>query len=250
MMRIEAPAAEVSEAVREVTQDQIVHGTYSFEKERILYGAHSASEARVFGVWKGPGIAYYKVAEKILSPRYFKDTADIGTISVRYVVQDADASAAIVRIDAVFVDARNVHHASEGNVESGEYAAIQEHLRKIQARRQKAEPGAATAGGAQPAPQAQPDTGPRAVAASTPPQPMTVPEMQKRVDALRQQVELRVREQGAQLKSAPFHSAATLESLPAQTDVLVVVLSAYWYGVETGDGHHGWIHHSQLEPLP
>ncbi|MGB9256077.1 MAG: hypothetical protein WCC25_14655, partial [Candidatus Korobacteraceae bacterium] len=59
-----------------------------------------------------------------------------------------------------------------------------------------------------------------------------------------------VREQGAQLKSAPFHSAAILESVPAQSEVLIVVVSPYWYGVETDDGHRGWIHHSQLEPLP
>ena len=30
----------------------------------------------------------------------------------------------------------------------------------------------------------------------------------------------------------------------------MVVLTPYWYGVETEDGHRGWVHHSQLEPLP
>ena len=39
-------------------------------------------------------------------------------------------------------------------------------------------------------------------------------------------------------------------SLPAETEVLIVVLTPYWYGVETEDGHRGWIHHSQLESLP
>jgi hypothetical protein len=74
--------------------------------------------------------------------------------------------------------------------------------------------------------------------------------MQKHIVALQHEVELRVREDGAQLKSAPYHGAATLESLPAQSDVLIVVLTPYWYGVETEDGHQGWVHHSQLEPLP
>ena len=53
MVRLEIPEADVLKAVQEVTQDQIIHGTYSYEKERILYGAHSADSARVFGAWTG-----------------------------------------------------------------------------------------------------------------------------------------------------------------------------------------------------
>ena len=114
-MRVEFPEADVLKAVQEVTQDQIIHGTYSYEKERILYGAHSANSARVFGVWPGTrkGLTT-KLPNKILSPRFFKDSEDIGTISVRYVVQDAGPGAAILQIDAVFVDARNVRHPSTG----------------------------------------------------------------------------------------------------------------------------------------
>ena len=89
VVQLESPRADVLKAVQEVTQDQIIHGTYSYEKERILYGAHSADSAQVFRRLEGPGKAYYKVADKILSPRYFKDSEDIGTISVRYVVQEA-----------------------------------------------------------------------------------------------------------------------------------------------------------------
>ena len=137
-VRMEFPEGDVLKAVQEVTQDQIIHGTYSYEKERILYGAHSATSARAFGAWKGSGKAFYKVADKVLSPRFFKDSEDIGTISVRYVVQDADPGAAILLIDAVFVDARNVIHPSTGGVESSEYAAIQAHLKNIQASRTEA----------------------------------------------------------------------------------------------------------------
>ena len=69
------------------------------------------------------------------------------------------------------------------------------------------------------------------------------------MDTLRHEVELRVRDSGAPLKAAPFHSSATLETLPPQTELLIVVLTPYWYGVETEDGHHGWVHRNQLEPL-
>ena len=249
-MRIEAPPSDVLQAVKEVTQDQIIHGTYSYEKERILYGAHSAESAHVFGVWKGQGTVFYKVATNVLSPRYFKDTEDIGTISVRYVVQDASPTEAILQIDAVFVDARNVHHPSLGNVEAAEYGAIQEHLRNMQSRRAQAEQRAAFDSKPATAPTPAPPQVAQASAPSVPDEQFTVPEMRKHVEALRHQVELRVKDGGAQLKSSPFHSAATLETLPAQSDVLIVILSPYWYGVETEDGHRGWVHHSQLESLP
>jgi len=253
MVRIEAPQSDLLTAVERVTQDQIIHGTYSYEKERILYGAHSAAAAGVFGQWKGQGKVFYKVAGQVLSPRFFKDSEDIGTISVRYVVQDAGPNAAILQVDAVFVDARNVRHPSLGNVESSEYAAIQERLKNIQAQRKELELGTALddPGNAQPA--ATHVLGSLEPAAGADPPPVAaarVPELRKQIDALRRQVELRVKDEGAQLKSAPFHGAPVLQSLPAETEVLVVVLSPYWYGVETPDGHHGWIHHSQLEPLP
>ena len=267
-VRLEAPESDVVKAVLEVTQDQIIHGTYSYEKERILYGAHSAGSARVFGTWQGPGKVFYKVAADVLSPRFFKNSGDIGTITVRYVVQEDGPDATTVQIDAVFVDARNARHPSEGAVESGEYSAILKQLQNIQAHRKES----LQTGAANSAPQAQP-TGPpqpSTTAASSPSpllqQPfalkpagtanessasaLTIPELETRVEALRHEVELRVKDSGAQLKAAPFRTSATLESLPAQAEVVIVVLTPYWYGVETEDGHHGWVHHSQLEPLP
>ena len=247
-VRIEAPESEVATAVQQVTQDQIIHGTYSYEKERILYGAHSAESAKVFGVWKGSGKAYYKVAENVLSPRFFKDSEDIGTISVRYVVQSVDANASILEIDAVFVDARNVHHPSLGNVESSEYSAITEHLRNLQAHREQALQAIAKSDSTPPLSAARIPESVQPV--STQPAQPTIPELQEHIDALRHKVELRVKNSGAQIRSAPFHSAAALETLPGETEVLILVITPYWYGVETENGHHGWIHHSQLESLP
>ena len=256
MIRVEAPAADVLQSVQEVTQDQIIHGTYSYEKEHILYGAHSAMEASAFGPWKGGGKVLYKVADKVLAPRNFKDTGDIGTISIRYVINQDGGTGTTLRIDSVFVDARNVRHPSEGVVESSEYAAIQEHLQNIKAHRQQvqenAEASAASSSSRTPPPDEVRTSGNWILPSSestASPEPSSIPDLEKRINALRHQVELRVKDDGAQLKSAPFRSAATLEPVPAQTDVVVVIISPYWYGVETEDGHHGWIHHSQLEPL-
>jgi hypothetical protein len=32
--------------------------------------------------------------------------------------------------------------------------------------------------------------------------------------------------------------------------VVILILTPFWYGVETQDGHRGWIHRDQVEQLP
>ena len=73
---------------------------------------------------------------------------------------------------------------------------------------------------------------------------------EQQVENLRRQVERIVKAGGAQLKSAPFHSATNLKTLTAGSEVVILIATPYWYGVETEDGQHGWINHTQLEPLP
>jgi hypothetical protein len=251
LVQLDASETDVLKAVEEVTQDQIIHGTYSYEKERVLYGAHSADASPVFGAWQEAGKAYYKVADNVLAPKFFKDSGDVGTIAVRYVVQSVSPTGTTLQIDALFFDARHVKHESNGNVESSEYAAIQEHLRAIQARRkgdEQATQEIATR-------RAQLDLKKQSdVEGSLNESPAvtgsSVEDLRKKIDDLRHRVELRVKQSGTPLKSAPFRSASTIQALPADTEVLVVVLTPYWYGVETEDGRRGWIHHSQLEPLP
>ncbi len=67
------------------------------------------------------------------------------------------------------------------------------------------------------------------------------------VKDLRKQVERLVKAPGAPLKSAPFHTASTLQSLQSGTEVLILISTPYWYGVETHEGQHGWIMRDQLE---
>ena len=74
--------------------------------------------------------------------------------------------------------------------------------------------------------------------------------LEQHVQRLRQQVERVVKAPGAQLKSAPFHGATNLKTLDAGAEVVILIVSPYWYGVETEDGQHGWINRHQLEPLP
>jgi hypothetical protein len=55
---------------------------------------------------------------------------------------------------------------------------------------------------------------------------------------------------GAPLKSAPFHTASTLKSLQPGVEVLILIATPYWYGVETREGDHGWMRRDQLEQMP
>ena len=74
--------------------------------------------------------------------------------------------------------------------------------------------------------------------------------LDERVKQLRHQVERVVKAPGAALKSAPFHTAVTLQPLPTGTEVLIVITTTYWLGVETHDGQHGWVSREELEALP
>ena len=78
----------------------------------------------------------------------------------------------------------------------------------------------------------------------------SVQAMEQHVQDLRRQAERVIKAPGAQLKSAPFRSASSLKSLETGTQVVIVIATPYWYGVETEEGQHGWIHREQLEPLP
>ncbi len=71
--------------------------------------------------------------KQALNPWNFKDSADVGTLAVRYVVQPQGDKNTILRIDAVFVeDFRRVVHASNGSVESAECKDIQDRLASVE----------------------------------------------------------------------------------------------------------------------
>ncbi len=74
--------------------------------------------------------------------------------------------------------------------------------------------------------------------------------LEQRVATLRREVERLVKKPGAPLQSAPFHSATALKSLPPGAEVMILIATPYWYGVETREGEHGWIRRDQLEQLP
>jgi hypothetical protein len=74
--------------------------------------------------------------------------------------------------------------------------------------------------------------------------------LEQHVRKLRREAERRVKDPGGKLRSAPYRSASSLKSLPPGAEVVILVATPYWYGVETEDGQHGWLHRSELELLP
>jgi hypothetical protein len=288
IVNVPVAESEVEQVVTDVAQNGVIRGTKEYNKDEFVSGAKAATSSHVFPVWNGEGKVFYKVREQAIDPRNFKDTSDVGTLVVRYVVQAQGDKNTVLRIDALFEeDFRHFVHQSNGSVESAEYKDIQEHIEAIEVmKKQNAEAEnerqallvkkqnlamqtyAPTEAIPSPALQSehqavrqevesQADPAPPPSAAQLPAQAsssqslpgQTTPgqTLEEHVKDLRKQVERLVKAPGASLKSAPFHTATTLQSLTTGTEVLILISTPYWYGIETHEGQHGWIMRNQLE---
>jgi flagellar biosynthesis GTPase FlhF len=247
---VAASENEVLQAVEAVAGDGIIQGTKEYNKDKFVERANAEPSSPLFPTWKGAGTVFYKVRTKILAPVSFKEANDEGTLAVRYVVQSKDAARTILRIDAVFVeDFRRTVHPSDGSVENAEYKDVQDHLdaqelQKTQVREAEEHRQQELAKQALARKSEEDETAILAAAQSS------VQSLEQHVQDLRRQAERVIKAPGGELKSGPFHSASSLQALPTGAEVVVLIATPYWYGVETEDGKHGWIHHSQLESLP
>lgn len=262
--------SEVTHVVQDIVQNGIIRGTKEYNKDEYLSGAEAANSTRAFQEWSEGGKVFYKVRLKAVDPWNFKNTNDSGTVAVRYVVQGQDEKHTVLRIDAKFVeDFRHVSHPSNGSVEGSEYKDIHDRLEamalmKTQAadtEKSKQFSSSKTeqvvlrdevATPPDPAPRITTDAPPTPPAnpPSNSPAAVSAPNLEERVHELRKLVERTVKAPGAPLKTAPFHTASTVQSLAGGTEVLVVISTPYWFGVETHDGQHGWVLRDQTEPLP
>ncbi|HEY4818332.1 MAG TPA: hypothetical protein VIH67_12950 [Candidatus Acidoferrum sp.] len=237
-------------ALQEIVQDQTIHGTYMYDREKTLTGAVTAESTPLFDRWEGGGKVFYKIRTEVIAPRHFLDSADLGTIAVRYVLTSVNPERMRLRIDAIFMEkAHRAAHASDGTVESSEYKVIQDRLQAIQFAEQEAADAEqhreSIALAQQSLLRQRQDESTQLAAAQT-----SVQDLEHRVDALRHELERRVKAPGASLKAAPFHSAANLAELAAYTEVVVAIVTPHWLGVETPQGQRGWLPVEQLEFLP
>ena len=247
---IEAPEREVLQAVETVVDNGIIRGSFEYNKDKYIDKATAATSSTLFPEWKEPGTVFYKVRTGVLAPANFKETRDEGTLAVRYVVQSKNASKTILRIDAIFVeDFRRTPHASDGTVESAEFRDVQDHvdaleLQKTQAQQSEKHRQEELAKQALER-KSEEDEAVALANAQT-----SVQGLEQHVQDLRRQAERVIKAPGAQLKSAPFHTASNLKALDAGTEVVIMVVTPYWYGIETESGQHGWVQREQLESLP
>jgi hypothetical protein len=212
--------------------------------------AFPAASSSLFAEYKGPGKVFYKVREQVLAPVNFKESNDQGTLAVRYIVDGKGPQQTVLRIDAVFVeDFRHTVHSSDGSVESAEYREVQDRVDTLELEKKQAAEDArhrqeelARKSLERKNAQEQANAMARAQGSAN--------TLEQQVENLRRQVERIIKAPGGQLKSAPFHSATNLKTLDPGSEVVILIATPYWYGVETEDGQHGWINHAQLEPLP
>jgi hypothetical protein len=273
IVNVPLPEPEVAQVVEDVAQNTFIRGTKEYNKDEYVAGAVAATSTPVFPAWTEGGKVFYKVRKQALDPRNFKNSGDVGTLAVRYVVQPQGDKNTVLRIDALFVeDFRHSVHQSNGSVESSEYKDIHDRLQAVELmKKENAEAeeakkerlakknfGMGTTDDTvvlSTPPSTAAQTSPASPTSATP-QPSAAYEQQpgesleQHVAELRRQVERLVKKPGAPLKSAPFHTASTMKSLEPGVEVLILISTPYWYGVETHDGQHGWIRRDQLEQLP
>jgi hypothetical protein len=245
-----APIDDVRQAVLAIQKDHIIHGTLVFDKEPTLTGAQAVSSTPLFDPWKGEGEVYYKVRPNAIAPRHFLESADAGTIAVRYVIIPVDQDRTRVKLDAVYLEtAHKVVHPSDGTVEKSEMKEIKDALDSLQeaamesadARRRERSAELVRQSYAR---QREEETTRLSTAQSN------VRDTEQEIVSLRQELERRVKAPGADLKAAPFQSAANLKTLPAYTEVVVLIVTPHWLGIETPEGQRGWLPIEHLEPLP
>jgi hypothetical protein len=247
---VAAPLDDVLQVLKEVLHDGIIHGTLIYEKVPTLTGATVVDSTPLFEPWQGPGQVFYKILTNAIAPRHFRNSADQGTIGVRYIVQSVGPDRTRLHIDAVFVEsAHHGLHPSDGTVESSEYKAFNDILDAMLTKRQEAAEAERRQASLEAAKQSfarqrEDETSHLASIAGS------IKDLEERVNTQRHLVERRVKAPGAELKAAPFHDSAPLATLVAYTEVVIVIVTPYWYGVETPEGRHGWIHQEQLELLP
>ena len=271
IVNVPLPEPEVAQVVEDVAQNTFIRGTKEYNKDEYIAGAVAATSTPVFPAWTEGGKVFYKVRKQALDPRNFKNSGDVGTLAVRYVVQPQGDKNTVLRIDALFVeDFRHSVHQSDGSVESSEYKDIQDRLQAVELmKKENAEAEQAKqerlakknfgmgddtvllstppSTAAQTSPASPTSATPQPAAAAYDQSPES---LEQHVAELRREVERLVKKPGAPLKSAPFHTASTLKSLEPGVEVIILISTTYWYGIETHDGQHGWLRRDQLEQLP
>jgi hypothetical protein len=234
--------------VKGVASDSVIRGTSMYTKEIDIPDADFAKSSTILPAEPGPGQVFYKVKSKVLSPQHFPAANDIGTVTVRYVVETVNPQRTHLAIDAVFVtDAGHHLYASDGSVETAEYAEIITQIKALDAPKIRhhssqsvANPGQETVGLQNTLTDEQSRLADSKAAEK---------KLQEKVRQLQFNTQGRIRGQAVPLKASPYDHSTTVLSLDKGLTVTVLTTTKYWYRVRTAKGDEGWIYYVFLEPL-
>jgi Bacterial SH3 domain len=246
-VELKAPAATIAEIVRRVANDTYIRGTKIFVKKQDIEDAEFATSSKAFTDTVPNAQVFYKIRTKAISPANFPGSNDMGTITVRYIVEPINPNLTRLRIDAVFIsDTVRTRYPSDGSVETAEYAEIFNQFREL------TQPPSASERAA------------RGTTANTTGLQQTLADEQTRLDAVRDSVNHleqqakqlqfntmgRVKSPGVPLKASPYNRASNLAVLNKTEVLTVLATTQYWYRVRRKEGEEGWIYYVFLEPLP
>ena len=245
---LNTPPDTVLQIVKGVASDSIIRGTSMYAKEIDLPDAEFVKSSTVLAPESGAGQVFYKVRKKVLAPEHFPASSDMGTVTVRYVVETVNPQRAHLAIDAVFVtDAGHRLYASDGSIETAEYAEIITQIKALEAPKVRhhnpqtvANPGQETLGLQSTLNDEQSRLAESKAAEK---------KLQERVRQLEFNTLGRIRGQAVPLKASPYDHSTTVLSLEKGLTVTVLTTTKYWYRVRTAKGDEGWIYYAFLEPL-
>jgi hypothetical protein len=276
---LDKPYADVFAIVSDIAHNGIIKGTFEYRDEDSLDKAEFQETSRLFPAWTEPGKVFYKVRNKALAPSHFLNSNDVGTVAVRYVVQERGPNSTRLFIDAVFIEnARHHGHPSDGYVETCEFGEIGKRLREHDkllaeaATGQQFSPGQESSSRSEsvaPEPVPAPAV-PAAAAAEVVDTAKTadlqhaiaeqksllatdyagLEKLESEARQLRSAEFVRVKVDRAEMKAMPYMHARVVEALSRGQEVTVIAKSSYWYQVRAEDGKEGWVSHSMLEVRP
>jgi hypothetical protein len=271
---LDKPFPEILEIVDEVAHAASIKGTFEYLGDEQLSGAQFQEKSQLFPPWTEPGKVFYKVRTKVLSPSHFLNSNDVGTVAVRYVVQEKSPNLTRLFIDAVFIEnARHHGHASDGYVETCEFGEIGKRLKERELLQAEAKSGQqfSTESSSRIDAPAPPNPGLPPPAEQAPSSAIdsantgdlqrviaeqnsllageraNLANLEAQARRLRSAEFVRVKSERAELKVLPYAHARTLEALRRGQEVTVLARSRYWYQIRAEDGQEGWIPHALLE---
>lgn len=262
---VDKPFGQVLRAVEDVARSSTIKGTFEYSGDQQLEGAQFDENSRLFPTWSGNGRVFFKVRNKTLAPKHFINSNDVGTVAIRYIVQDNGNNSTRLVIDAVFVENAGHHgHASDGYVETCEFAEIGKRLNQFD------QPEALRASGNEFSPNressSQADKATEIATDSSATSDIRraisdqkfqlaadaakLKELEAQAQKIRAAEFVRVRAERVELRVSPYSHARVVEALKQGQEVTVLAKSAYWCRVLSDDGQEGWAPYSALEIQP